>query len=81
MGDMTEISFLQLFYLSLSSSLFSFFSLNPSISKTVGGIGLKFCTQVAGFNDQTHRILLSHTIYMHMQHMYTHNRPGNTVTI
>ena len=45
MGDMSKSPFLQ-FLLS------SFFSLNPSISKTVRGTGLKFCTQV-GSNDPT----------------------------
>ena len=47
MGDMAKSPFHQ-FFLSLLS--FLFFSLNPSISKTVKGTGLKFCTQV-GSND------------------------------
>ena len=42
MGDMPKSSFLQ-FLLSL---LTLFFSLNPSISNTIRGAGLKFCTQV-----------------------------------
>ena len=42
MGDMAKSPFLQFFFLSLSLS-FSFFSLNPRISKTVRGTGLKFC--------------------------------------
>ena len=50
MGDMSKSPFLQ-FLLSLSLSLF-FFSLNLSISKTVRGTGLKFCTQV-GSDDPT----------------------------
>ena len=50
MGDMAKSPFLQFFLSSLSLSLF--FSLNPSISKTVRGTGLKFCTQV-GSNDPT----------------------------
>ena len=50
-GDMAKSQFLQFFLSSLSLSLF-FFSLNPSISKTVRGKGLKFCTQV-GSNDPT----------------------------
>ena len=45
MGDMAKSPFLHL----LSS--FSFFSLNPSISKTVGGTGVTFCTQ-EGSDDQ-----------------------------
>ena len=45
MGDMPKSPFLQ-FFLSL------FFSLNPSISKTVRGAGLKFCAQV-GSDDPT----------------------------
>ena len=49
MGDMAKNPFLQ-FLLSLSLSLF--FSLNLSISKTVRGTGLKFCTQV-GFDNPT----------------------------
>ena len=48
MGDMLKSPFLQFFLLLLSL----FFSLNPSISKTVRDTGLKFCTQV-GFNDLT----------------------------
>ena len=40
MGNMQKSPFLQLFFLSF------FFSLNPSISKTVRGAGVKFCTQV-----------------------------------
>ena len=52
MGDMAKSLFLQ-FFLSLSLSLlFLFFSLNPCISKTVRGTGLKFCTQV-GSDDPT----------------------------
>ena len=47
MEDMAKTQFLQLFFLS-----FFFFSLNPSISKTVKGTGLKFCTQV-GSDDPT----------------------------
>ena len=43
MGDMAKSLFLQLFFL---LSVFSFFSLNPSISKAVRDTGLKFCTQV-----------------------------------
>ena len=39
-GDMAKSPFLQ-FFLS-----FSFFKLNPSMSKTIRGTGLKFCTQV-----------------------------------
>ena len=46
MGDMEKILFLQFL------SLFLFFSLNPSISKTVRGTGLKFYTQV-GSDDPT----------------------------
>ena len=49
MGDMAKSLFLQFF---LSSLSFLFFSLNPYISKTVRGTGLKFCTQV-GFDDPT----------------------------
>ena len=45
MGDMVKSLFLQFFFLSLFS-LFLFFSLNPRISKTVRGAGLKFCTPV-----------------------------------
>ena len=45
MADMAKTPFLQFFLLLLSLSFF-FFSLNPSISKTVRGKGLKFCTQV-----------------------------------
>ena len=45
MGDMAKSPFLQFFL-----SLLFFFRLNPSISKTVRGTGLKFCTQV-GFDD------------------------------
>ena len=41
MGDMAKSLFLQFFL-----SLFLFFSLNPSISKTIRGTDLKFCTQV-----------------------------------
>ena len=41
MGDIAKSPFLQ-FFLSLSL----FFSLNHSISKTIRGTGLKFCTQV-----------------------------------
>ena len=54
MGDMAKSLFLQFFFfLSLSLSfLFLFFSLNPCISKTVRGTGLKFCTQV-GSDDPT----------------------------
>ena len=48
MGDMAKSPFLQFFLLLLSF----FFSFNPSISKTVRGTGLKFCTQV-GSNDST----------------------------
>ena len=48
MGDMPKSPFLQ-FLLSLLSL---FFSLNPSISKTVRDAGLKFCTQV-GSDDPT----------------------------
>ena len=43
MEDMSKSPFLQFFLL---LSLSSFFSLNPCISKTVRGAGLKFCTQV-----------------------------------
>ena len=39
-------------YMAKSLFLQSFFSLNPSISKTVRGTGLKFCTQV-GSDDPT----------------------------
>ena len=42
MGYMAKSLFLQ-FLLSLS---LLFFNLNPCISKTVRGTGLKFCTQV-----------------------------------
>ena len=42
-GDMAKSPFLQFF---LSLSLLFFFSLNPSISKTVRDTGLKFCTKV-----------------------------------
>ena len=49
MGDMAKSPFLQFF---LSLLLFLFFSLNPCISKTVRGTGLKFCTQV-GSDDTT----------------------------
>ena len=49
MGDMAKSPFLQFFFL---LSLFFFFSLNPSISKTVRGTCLKFCTQV-GSDDPT----------------------------
>ena len=45
MVDMAKSLFLQFF-------LFLFFSLNPCISKTVIGTGLKFCTQV-GSDDLT----------------------------
>ena len=48
MGDIAKSLFLQ-FFLSLSLS-FLFFSLNPSISKTVRGIGLIFCTEVGSNN-------------------------------
>ena len=44
-GDMAKSPFLQFL-----SSLSLFFSLNPSISKSVRGTGLKFCTQV-GSNE------------------------------
>ena len=47
MGDIPKSPFHQ-FFLPLSL----FFSLNPGISKTVTGAGLKFCTQV-GSNDPT----------------------------
>ena len=47
MGDMAKSLFLQFFFL----SSFSFFSLNPSISKTVRGTGLKFCTQVGSMTQ------------------------------
>ena len=40
MGDMANGLFLQFFFLSF------FFRLNPCISKTVRGTGLKFCTPV-----------------------------------
>ena len=46
MQDMAKSPFLQFF---LSSSLF--FSLNPSISKTVRGTGLQFCTQVGSVDS------------------------------
>ena len=47
MGDMAKSLFLQFFFFFLSLlSSFLFFSLNPCISKTVRGTGLKFCTQV-----------------------------------
>ena len=46
MGGMAKSPFLQFLL-----SLFLFFSLNPSISKTVRGTGLKFCTQV-GSDDE-----------------------------
>ena len=49
LGDMAKSLFLQFFFLSLLSS-FLFFSLNPYISKTIRGRGLKFCTQV-GFDN------------------------------
>ena len=39
MGDMAKSLFFQFL-------LFSFFSLNPSISKTIRGTHLTFCTQV-----------------------------------
>ena len=48
MGDTAKSPFLQFFLL----SLFLFFSLNPCISKTVRGKGLKCCTQVES-NDST----------------------------
>ena len=51
MGDMAKSLFIQFFLLSL---LFLFFSLNPCISKTESGTGLKFCTQV-GFDDPTYK--------------------------
>ena len=51
MGDMAKSLFLQFLLSSLSLS-FLFFSLNPSISKTVRGTGLNFCTQV-GFDYPT----------------------------
>ena len=44
MGDNGKMSISPiLFFLFL---LFMFFSLNPSVQKTVRGAGLKFCTQV-----------------------------------
>ena len=43
MGDMAKSQSLQ-FFLSLLS--FLFFSLNPCISKTIKGTGLKICAQV-----------------------------------
>ena len=46
MRDMAKSSLFQFLSLSL------FFSLNPSISKTVKGKNLKFCTQ-AGSDDPT----------------------------
>ena len=49
MGDMAKTPFLQ-FFLSLLSSSSLFFSLNPSISTSVRGTGLKSGTQV-GSND------------------------------
>ena len=49
MGDIAKSLFLQFLSLSL---LFLFFSLNPSISKTIRGIGLKFFTKV-GSNNST----------------------------
>ena len=49
MGDMAKSLILQFF---LSLLLFLFFSLNPSISNTVRGTGLKFCTHVES-NDPT----------------------------
>ena len=53
MGDMAKSPFLQFFFFFLLSLLsFSFFSLNPSISKTVRVTGLKFYTQV-GSDDPT----------------------------
>ena len=50
MGDMAKTPFLQ-FFLLLSLS-FLLFSLNPCISKTVRGTGLKFGTEV-GSDDPT----------------------------
>ena len=44
MGDMAKSPFLQFFFLLLS--LFSFFSLNPCISKTIRGTDLKFTNKL-----------------------------------
>ena len=51
--DMAKSLFLPFFL-----SLLSFFSFNPSISKTVRYTGLKFCTQV-GFDDQMCKIFVN----------------------
>ena len=57
MRDMPKSQFLQFF-------LLSFFSLNPSISKTVRGAGVKFCIQVWPDDPVTCQMFVSNVVYV-----------------